>query len=88
MPQLPKGGKYVLGLSRVRQDSGICISDEAMHEYYLKPNEQVILMSGSKTPHGQDEAVAIVQSHVERIHKKDHPNADSRADALKELKEV
>ena len=41
-----------------------------------------------ETPHGQDDAVAIVQDHVERIHKKDYPNGLSRADALKEIKEV
>jgi len=41
-----------------------------------------------KTPHGQDDAVAVVQSHVERIHKKDYPNGLSRADAIKELREV
>jgi hypothetical protein len=41
-----------------------------------------------KTPHGQDDAVAVVQAHVERIHKKDYPNGLSRADALKEIKEV
>ena len=41
-----------------------------------------------KTPHGQDDAVAVVQLHVDRVHKKDYPNGLSRADALKELKEV
>jgi len=40
------------------------------------------------TPHGEDDAVAMVQYHVERIHKKDFPKGVSRADALKQLKEV
>jgi hypothetical protein len=40
------------------------------------------------TPHGQDDAVAVVQLHVDRVHKKDFPNGLSRADALKEIKEV
>jgi hypothetical protein len=40
------------------------------------------------TPHGEDDAVAVLQLHVERIHKKDYPKGLSRADALKELKEV
>jgi hypothetical protein len=41
-----------------------------------------------KTPHGQDDAVAVVQMRVDRIHKKDYPNGLSRADALKEIREV
>ena len=52
MPQLSKGGKYVFGWSRVREDGGIRIPDEAMQEYHLKPDERVILMSGSKTSGG------------------------------------
>jgi hypothetical protein len=40
------------------------------------------------TPHGEDDAVAIVQSHVERVHKKDYPKGISRSEALKEIKEV
>ena len=40
------------------------------------------------TPHGQDDAVAVVQQHVERIHKADFPQGISRAAAIAELKEV
>jgi len=40
------------------------------------------------TPHGEDDAIAVVQQHVERIHKKDYPKGISRAEALKEIKEV
>jgi hypothetical protein len=40
------------------------------------------------TPHGEDDAVAVVQLHVNRIHKKDYPKGLSRAEALKEIKEV
>jgi hypothetical protein len=40
------------------------------------------------TPHGEDDAVAVVQLHVDRVHKKDFPNGLSRADALKQTKEV
>lgn len=40
------------------------------------------------TPHGEDDAVAVVQLHVQRIHKKDYPNGISRAEALKEIKEM
>jgi hypothetical protein len=40
------------------------------------------------TPHGQDDAVAVVQLHIDRVHKKDYPNGISRADALKDIKKV
>ena len=40
------------------------------------------------TPHGEDDAVAVVQLHVDRLHKKDYPKGISRAEALKEIKEV
>jgi hypothetical protein len=40
------------------------------------------------TPHGQDDAVAVVQLHVDRVHKADYPQGISRADVIAELKEV
>ena len=40
------------------------------------------------TPHGEDDAVAVLQLHVQRIHKKDYPQGVSRTEALKEIKEV
>lgn len=40
------------------------------------------------TPHGEDDAVAVVQLHVQRIHKKDYPQGLSRAEALKQIKEI
>jgi hypothetical protein len=40
------------------------------------------------TPHGEDDAVAVLQLHVERIHKKDYPKGVSKAEALKQIKEV
>lgn len=40
------------------------------------------------TPHGEDDAVAVLQLHVQRIHKKDYPQGVSRAEALKQIKEV
>jgi hypothetical protein len=52
MPQLSKGGKYIFGWSKVREDGGIRIPDEAMLEYHLQPNDRVILMSGSRTSGG------------------------------------
>ena len=52
MPQLSKGGKYVFGWSRIHADGGVYIPDEAEREYRLKPNERVILISGSKRSGG------------------------------------
>jgi len=40
------------------------------------------------TPHGEDDAVAVVQQHINRIHKNDFPKGVSKADALKHVKEV
>jgi len=40
------------------------------------------------TPHGEDDAVAVLQYHVELIHKKDYPQGVSRAESLKQVKEV
>jgi hypothetical protein len=40
------------------------------------------------TRHGQDDAVAVVQLHIDRIHKSDYPQGISRAEAITHLKEV
>jgi hypothetical protein len=40
------------------------------------------------TPHGEDDAVAVTQLHVQRIHKKEFPRGVSREEALKQIKEV
>jgi len=40
------------------------------------------------TPHGEDDAVAMLQYHVERIHKKDYPQGAPKSEALKHIKEV
>ena len=40
------------------------------------------------TPHGEDDAAAVVQLHIDRVHKKDFPKGISRSEALKDLKEV
>jgi hypothetical protein len=46
MPHLSKGGKYVFGWSRVREDGRIPIPGEVMKEYHLEPREKVMLISG------------------------------------------
>jgi len=40
------------------------------------------------TPHGEDDAVAVIQLHVQRVHKKDYPKGLSRAEALKEIRSM
>jgi hypothetical protein len=40
------------------------------------------------TPHGEDDAVAVMQNHVELVHKKEYPNGQSRADALEHIKKA
>ena len=40
------------------------------------------------TPHGEDDAVAVMQYHVNLIHKKDYPNGQPRAEAMEHIKEV
>jgi hypothetical protein len=52
MPQIAKGGKYVFGWSRIREDGKIVIPEEAFDEYGLKVDDRVILVSGSKTSGG------------------------------------
>ena len=52
MPQLTKGGKYVFGWSRIREDGAIYLPPEAIREYQLAVQERVILISGSKTSGG------------------------------------
>jgi hypothetical protein len=38
------------------------------------------------TPHGEEDAVAIVQLHVSRVHRKDYPNGIGRKEAVGLLK--
>lgn len=40
------------------------------------------------TPHGEDDAVAVMQYHVKLVHKKEYPNGLTRSQALEDLKEV
>ena len=52
MPQLAKGGKHVFGWSRVGAAGEVRIPPEAVDEYRLGGEVQVILTSGSKTSGG------------------------------------
>lgn len=40
------------------------------------------------TPHGEDEAVEVIQNHVKRIHSKDYPNGLTREEAMEDIKEA
>lgn len=40
------------------------------------------------TPHGMDDAVAVMQYHVKLIHKKDFPNGLTREQAMEDIKEA
>ena len=39
------------------------------------------------TPHGEDDAVAVIQHHIERIHKKDYPKGVTKVEALTHIKQ-
>jgi hypothetical protein len=38
------------------------------------------------TPHGQEDAIAIITLHVNRVHSKDFPKGLTRAEAIADLK--
>jgi hypothetical protein len=40
------------------------------------------------TPHGEDDAVALMQYHVKCIHENDFPNGFTREQAMEDIKEV
>ena len=40
------------------------------------------------TPHGEDDAVAVMQYHLKLIHKKEFPKGATKAETLKQIKEV
>ena len=40
------------------------------------------------TPHGQDDAVTVMQFHVQQIHKKDYPKGATAAQAMEHIKEA
>jgi hypothetical protein len=40
-----------------------------------------------ETPHGEEDAVSVMQDHVRRIHPQEYPGGLSREEALKDIKE-
>jgi bifunctional DNA-binding transcriptional regulator/antitoxin component of YhaV-PrlF toxin-antitoxin module len=52
MPRLVKGGKWVFGWSKVSGKGKIVIPPETLDEYEIHVNDEMVLMSGSKTSGG------------------------------------
>ncbi|MNO61356.1 hypothetical protein D3C76_520030 [compost metagenome] len=47
-----KGGKYFYAWSKILPDGSFCLSDQALQEYRIQPDTNVILMSGRNTSKG------------------------------------
>lgn len=52
MPQIVKGGKYIFGWTKLEDNRKLKIPPEALNEYRLKKNEDVLIISGSKASGG------------------------------------
>lgn len=52
MPQVTKGGKYIFGWSKIRNDLSIQLPQMAIDEYNITSEGKVFLISGSKTTGG------------------------------------
>ncbi|RKJ41416.1 hypothetical protein D7X94_03760 [Acutalibacter sp. 1XD8-33] len=52
MPQLNKGGKFVFGKSRVRQDGSLCLPEQAIEEYQICREGRVYFFTGAKATGG------------------------------------
>jgi bifunctional DNA-binding transcriptional regulator/antitoxin component of YhaV-PrlF toxin-antitoxin module len=63
MPRLVKGGKWVFGWSEVSGGGKIIIPTETLDEYEIHSNDEMVLMSGSKTSGG---FIAIKLSRLEK----------------------
>ena len=52
MPQIAKGGKFVFGRSRIRNDLSVRFPPQAVREYDITADQRVYLMTGSKSTGG------------------------------------
>ena len=52
MPQMNKGGKFIFGKSRIREDRTIRLPDQAVREYGAASEGWVYLFTGSKSTGG------------------------------------
>jgi hypothetical protein len=52
MPQVTKGGKYIFGWSKIKDDLSVQLPQMAIDEYDITSEGKVFLISGSKTTGG------------------------------------
>lgn len=52
MPQMSKGGKFVFGLSAIREDGTVQLPSQAADEYRIASEGKVYLFTGSKSTGG------------------------------------
>lgn len=52
MPQMNKGGKFIFGKSRIREDLTIHLPEQALTEYNTTIEEKIYLFTGSKVTGG------------------------------------
>ena len=63
MPRLVKGGKLVFGWSKVSGEGKFVIPPETLDEYEIHVNDEIVVMSGSKTSGG---FIAVKISRIEK----------------------
>lgn len=52
MPQMNKGGKFIFGRSRIREEGSVRLPDQAVKEYGLTAGGRVYLFTGSRSTGG------------------------------------
>ena len=52
MPQMNKGGKYIFGMSVIREDGSVQFPTQAVEEYRIADEGKVYLFTGSKSTGG------------------------------------
>lgn len=52
MPQMTKGGKYIFGWSKIKEDGELSFPTMAIKEYKLEKEKYVYIVSGSKQTGG------------------------------------
>jgi len=52
MPQITKGGRFVFGRSRIRNDLSVRFPPQAVDEYKITADQKIYLMTGSKSTGG------------------------------------
>lgn len=52
MPQMNKGGKYIFGMSLIREDGSVRFPTQAVEEYHIADEGKVYLFTGSKSTGG------------------------------------